>query len=342
MGRFKVLACVAVMLPLIGVMEGQSSSDRHVWLPFKVYRGYVLVVEGSIGGVPHRKLLIDTAAYPSVIDQDLARKLHLSSTSDELRVVGQNLKSEAAVVPLVQVGPVETRNLSVQVQDLHGIEKKLGTHVDALIGLDVLGQSSFRIDYERQQLVFGAVGVLQASAPLKQIDRMTYVDTELNGQVAHLLVGSAASNITVFGNVASKMRVAETKQLESTNLGGKVSLRQVHIDRLAVGGVDLGPREIQVTDSENLRTLPVDGLLSTGALGFGQVAFDFEHQVFSWEMAGKARNHTTALRDPRATNTGLPPIEGSDPMSTVASGCPSLQGSAGNCRSAAPRPQQPR
>ena len=119
MGRFKVLACLAVMLPLIGVMEGQSSSDRHVWLPFKVYRGYVLVVEGSIGGVPHRKLLIDTAAYPSVIDQDLARKLHLSSTSDELRVVGQNLKSEAAVVPLVQVGPVEARNLSVQVQDLH-------------------------------------------------------------------------------------------------------------------------------------------------------------------------------------------------------------------------------
>ena len=56
--------------------------------------------------------------------------------------------------------------------DDHGIEKKLGTHVDALIGLDVLGQSSFRIDYEQQQLVFGAVGVLQASAPLKQIDRM--------------------------------------------------------------------------------------------------------------------------------------------------------------------------
>jgi predicted aspartyl protease len=339
MGRFRVLACVALVFPLVGVGQGQSSSEQHVWLPAKVYRGYVLVVEGTIGGVPHQKLLIDTAAYPSVIDQDLGRKLHLSSTSDELRVVGQTLKSEAAVVPAVQVGPIEARNVTVQVQDLHAIEKKLGTHIDALIGLDVLGQSNFRIDYEQRQIVFGAVGVMQSSAPLKQIDHMTYVDTQLNGQVAHLLVGSAASNITVFGNVASKMRVGATKQLESTNLGGNVTLRQVHLDRIAVGSVELGPREIQVSESENLKSLPVDGLLSTGTLGFGQVAFDFEHQIFSWEMAGKTHNQSTALRQAHNTNTGLPPIEGSDAMSTVASGCPGLQGSAANCRSAAPRPQ---
>jgi len=327
------------VFPLISVVKGQSTSEQHVWLPAKVYRGYVLVVEGTIGGVPHRKLLIDTAAYPSVVDQDLARKLHLSSTSDELRVVGQNLRSEAAVVPAVQVGPIEARNVPVQVQDLHAIEKKLGTHIDALIGLDVLGQRNFRIDYEQRQIVFGAVGILESSAPLKQIDHMTYVDIQLNGQLAHLLVGSAASNITVFGDVASRMRVAETKQLESTNLGGKVSLRQVHLDRIALGSEELGAREIQVSESENLKSLPIDGLLSTGTLGFGQVAFDFERQIFSWEMAGKAHNQATALRQAHNTKTGLPPIEGSDPMSAVASGCPGLQGSAANCRSAAPTPQ---
>jgi hypothetical protein len=339
MGRIKLLVSVALLLALIGVMEGQISRDQHVWLPFKTYHGYVLVVDGSIGGIPHQKLLIDTAAYPSVIDQDLAHKLHLSSRNDELRVVGKNLRSEAAVVPVVQLGPIDARDISVQVQDLHAIEKKLGTHIDALIGLDVLGQSSFRIDYEQQQIVFGPVGVLQASAPLKQVDRMTYVETQLNGQVAHLLLGSAASNITVFGSVASKMRAGETKQLESTNLSGTVALRLVHVDRLAVGSVDLGPREIQVSDSENLKTLPVDGLLSTGAIGFGQVAFDFERQLFSWEMAGKARKRTTALRGGHAASTGVPPIEGSDPTATVANGCAGLQGSSADCRTPMPRRQ---
>ena len=339
MGHSRIFAGGVTLLLLAGLSVGQSSADRHVWLPIKTYRGYLLVVEGSIGDAQHRKLLIDTAAYPSVIDEELAAKLHLSSRSDELRVVGQTLKSAASEVPVLKVGPIEVRNVSVQVQDLRAIGKKLGTHVDAIIGLDVLAGSSFRIDYEQKQMVFGPVGVLQESTPLKQMGRMTYVDTAINGQRARLLVGSAASNTTVFGNVASRMHATAVKQLQSTNLGGPVDLQQVHVERFGLGAMDLGPLEIQVTDSENLRTLPVDGLLSTGAMGFGQVAFDFEHQMLSWAMADKPRK-VTALHDSRAANTGLP-VQGNDPMSTVADGCPGLQRSA-DCRSATPRPRQPR
>ena len=38
--------------------------------------------------------------------------------------------------------------------DLGGIEQALGTSVDAVIGLDLLGRQNFTIDYRRRKIVF--------------------------------------------------------------------------------------------------------------------------------------------------------------------------------------------
>ena len=335
---------ISLLLITFGLLTeaifAESPVDRHVWLSAKLYHGYLMVVEGSIGGEQHRTLLIDTAAYPSVIDEDLARKLRLSSTGDQVRLVGGSLKSAATVVPVLQVGPVTAHDLPVQVQDLRAVGKKIGTHLDALIGLDVLGHSNFRIDYAQAQLVFGPVGVLPASAPLRQIDGMTCVDTRINGQVVHLLVGSAASGVTVLGDRAPHIDEQEGKAHKSTNLGGRVSTRQVHVERLALGGTELGPREIFVTAPDNLAPLPFDGLLGTGTLGFGQVAFDFEHQVLSWQTSETKKRKTTALQASRTINPNQPPLEGSDPMSEPPVRCPSLQGASAGCTSIVSMPQR--
>ena len=37
-------------------------------VPFKLYRGYVIVVRGSIGNLKNLNFLIDTGAVPSVLD----------------------------------------------------------------------------------------------------------------------------------------------------------------------------------------------------------------------------------------------------------------------------------
>ena len=67
------------------------------------------------------------------------------------------MKTQQAVLPELDLGPIHAANLSVNVMDLAAWEDKLGTEIAGLIGMDVLGRTSFRLDYERKELIFGSV-----------------------------------------------------------------------------------------------------------------------------------------------------------------------------------------
>jgi hypothetical protein len=61
-------------------------------------------------------------------------------------------------VPNVQVGPVVVAAIDMVATDLGTIEQALHTHLDAVVGLDLLGGQNFTIDYRSKKLLFG-VGV---------------------------------------------------------------------------------------------------------------------------------------------------------------------------------------
>ena len=58
-------------------------------------------------------------------------------------------------VPEVQVGVVAVEGLYMVAMDLGRIEQALGTRIDAVVGLDLLGRQNFSLDYRRKKLVFG-------------------------------------------------------------------------------------------------------------------------------------------------------------------------------------------
>ena len=90
------------------------------------------------------------------------------------------------------------QNLPILVEDLSFFERALPVHIDAVIGLDVLGQSAFEIDYTRWQIHFGSFRPLANSLPLRIEAGLPIVDAELNHLAVHLLMDTGASSLLLF------------------------------------------------------------------------------------------------------------------------------------------------
>ena len=103
-------------------------------------------------------------------------------------------------MPSLNFGPMQRDNISVLIEDLSFLQKALPVRVDGVIGLDLLGQSAFVIDYASREIHFGPSPELPVSIPLRVTDGLAIVDAELNNVPAHLLVLQATSETDVSGN----------------------------------------------------------------------------------------------------------------------------------------------
>ena len=272
-----------------GVIRAQEPGLQVVTLPIYLVNDYLVIVRGSIGGIEKRNLLIDTGANPTVITRDLAKRLQLSSSSEQVQAVGHNMNSQVVFVPSLEVGPIRVQNLRVLVQDLTEFDKKLGVHLDALVGLDVLAHSDFRVDYHQKKLIFGPVRPLPHSAPIHRAGFTASIDVQVEGQTLPLLLDTGAFDVMLFSERVAGLADKPGALWSTINLAGHFAVRQVRLTRLEADGSDLGPREAFVTDRQNAERYPYGGLLALGSERFRQIGFDFEHRVFSWEPA-KSRN----------------------------------------------------
>jgi hypothetical protein len=277
------LLCAVLLLRSFGNAQTENSTAQV--LPARLYNGYLVVVQGSIGSLEKRNFAIDTGAYPSIVDRSVAKKLHLLRKNEELRVVDHNINSQTTFVPELSVGPIRAKNLKVVVQDLTSISETLGVRIDALIGLDLLVYSSFRIDYREKKLVFGPVDPLPMAAPMRWTDRMVCVDLKVNDQLAHLVVDTGAASLLLFGQRLPWTARYSGDARGYSNLGGRFTLREVKANSLALAGNELGAGRVFISNAQNMTPFHFDGLLATGALPFRQIAFDFERQQLGWEPA---------------------------------------------------------
>lgn len=284
MGRYKLLLWLCASL-VPWTAAGQNTPDEYI-VPAKLYKDHVIVVQGSIGSLAKRNLVIDTGAYPSVIDHSLVKKLGLPAHAREMRVVAFTLKAESVVLPDIQIGPLDVHNIPVVAQDLDGLSEQLGVRIDAMIGLDVLAHTDFRIDYTTRVLVFGPAERLRFAAPIRKALGMACLDVRMNGRSHLLLLDTGAADVVLFADrVPWLPRIKGGGELESTNLGGSIPMRAVILNEFEVGGQTLGSQQVYVSTAKNMSPYPFDGMLSPTALQLRQIAFDFDHQLFSWEMA---------------------------------------------------------
>jgi predicted aspartyl protease len=286
MGRHTVLALSFVLLFTGSTVYARSSAPEQA-LPFKIYGQQMIVVQGSIGKLRTRNFVVDTGAYPSVIDRDIARMLSLSGEREDLDAVDRTVSSVAVTVPEIEVGPIHATKLRSLVQDLSEVSMRIGVRIDGLIGLDVLAHSSFRIDYGDKKIFFGTMDRLPSTIPFHLANAKLCVDLEAGPKSVRLLVDTGAEKVVLLGSHVPWIPRSERARAFTT-LGGSFVLQEVRLDELQLGDTNLNSEPIYLSARE-MPIFSFDGFLST--IQFSQVAFDFERGEFGWMTKDQRRGH---------------------------------------------------
>jgi predicted aspartyl protease len=292
MGRFRI---AVITLLLSGACLAQSN------MPFKLVGEHLIVVQGSLGDLQKRNLVIDTGAYPSIIDTGVARKLHIAGHSQELDAVNHKLSRPVVVVSSVDVGPIHAPGVRAMTADLSAASQAFGTHIDALIGLDVLQHASFRIDYRAKRVFFSEVETLPYSVPFRWNEGMLTISLQANSGTLRMLVDTGAQSTLLLAPQLAVSRRGHDR--EFANLGGNFILREVKLESVQLGDFDLGSQAVYVSDAPNLPSYPFDGFLST--IQFEQIAFDFPNHTFSWKLRESRKGQVHLAMHGGAPGIGL-------------------------------------
>lgn len=281
-----VVSCLAQQL-----IDGRASTDvidlatSPVEIPIRLYRDYLVVVQGSLGDAVKLNLLIDTGANPSVLDQRLAQRLGLHGVPGKLGLVDHTVSVEQVVLPSLRVGPIVAQSLPVLVRDLGFLEKGLRIPIDGVIGLDVLRLRSFSMDYKTKRIIFGPPTALAASVPFVTPPPFVTVQMQVGGVPMRVLIDTGSSGLMLFHTrIRDRLQMFEiVGERKSSNVGGDFHRQQVVLPTINLGAANFTHQTGFVVDDQVDGGREFDGLLGPAALGMTQVAFDFQHSIFWWK-----------------------------------------------------------
>jgi predicted aspartyl protease len=260
--------------------------DAVLRLPFKLHRGFAVVVHGSIGTAKNLNFLIDTGASPSVVDSRVARKLRLAVSSGQLSTFTQRVAVDQAIAADVRLGPFRADELRVLVHDLSVLKETLGVAVDAMVGYDFLKQGAFTIDYISRTILFGPIDPRLETIPY--VGGLPYVVVRMRVQDEDipLLVDTGAHDLIVFEDGLKDIGTRSSRESDSswTNLGGTTKVKPLDLSHSFLGAMPWSARGAFVLqDSHATCSGGFKGLLGVAALQTARVGFDPVHRLFAWE-----------------------------------------------------------
>ena len=294
--RLRNCLWIALLLPLPSSSQMVSQVDTkrsgepaalhgRAEIPFKLYQDYLIVVQGSLGTLERLNLLIDTGANVTVIDRRIARMLGLKGQDHKLALFSQAARVERVVLPSLQVGSSRAESLPGLVQNLSFVDTVVGIRIDAIVGLDFLGQSSFTLDYESKKIVFGPIEGMSLVVPFKTGAPVVTVEVRLNGEPVRLLVDTGSRDLLLFERqLPEGLKRLPTGNIDQSfnSAARSFETKEILVSKVQLGSVDRGLRKALLISDGEFFCQPFNGALGPASLGLKWIAFDFEHGSFGW------------------------------------------------------------
>ena len=293
----KQICKIAGLLVLLGLLMGGQTlaehcritprrcvngndEETHQNVSVKILRDYLVIVEGHFGDGHRRNFILDTGTAPSIVNASLVKKLGLAPFASTMSMIGKIVPGQMAILPELEVGPVRTVSLRVQIQDLAPLERNLGITLAGIVGMDVLGQSDFRLDYENKVLVFGDVA--EEGIPISFDARrgIAVASVQIDGALRSMLVDTGTDQFSLLG---IDLKHSDRIELHSTaQEGSNLNEQSVPVKAFYGADVILGHQHFVVKKGYFVsgNSEPnFDGLLGVRALGFRAIVYNREHET---------------------------------------------------------------
>jgi predicted aspartyl protease len=276
-------------------------SDAVREIPFTLYQNHLVIAVGSLGGSERRNLMIDTGTNPTMVDDATAGELgleRLSRSGGSISVVDGSVTTYHSILPMLDLGPIHREAMPVAVTDLSWIREQIGIQVDAVIGLDVLAQLNFQIDYPSRRISFGAIRIPRSAVPMQEADHLLIVQAKVNGEPAKLVVDTGGSSLILFAErlpqSTSWRTLGATGKL--SNLAGDAELQKVQLKELRIGETSLSDSIAFVGKTSTC--CKFQGILGISTRKFKRISFDFRRRLVGFELQETDANLMESLDAP--------------------------------------------
>lgn len=275
-----------LFLGLLAGGQGLEASDHRKEISFRLYRDYLIVVQGTIGSLERINFLIDTGSPNTAVDQGLAAKLGLPAHPVETKSpFGRDEKAGEIVIPELGIGALRCYRFPALVIDLSNVHRL--APVDAIIGLDLLSQTSFTIDYETQILSFGYETSLE---PLVGADPSPFplyfiMPIRVKERLFQLVLDTAANNVVFFENqIKNELPVMALQKIGILqHLQGMSFVKRILLPEAFLGAHSVGKLPAVILPQGAPAWLNVHGFTGLRPLGLTRVHLNFPRQLLSWD-----------------------------------------------------------
>jgi predicted aspartyl protease len=260
-----------------------ATRDTISTVPFDLLKGYCIVVHGSAGTLKDLNFFLDTGTIHSTFNSQIASRLDLrDEVPGGLLILGGRMQAERATLPSLEFGSVRVSNLPIFTADLTVFQKVLAVRIDAIIGMDVLGQQPFVIDYGSRAIRFGASSDLPNSLPLRLDRGLAVFDAEIDHMPVHLLLDTGASTVVLFKTDPQPDSGADTTAGRVLISSGAIERKHVRLGAIRVGPAEFRQEQAMVAPNPKPSQLDFDGVISPAALGISQLSVNLAEGVLGF------------------------------------------------------------
>jgi len=268
------------------VCRGQSSaavgrSGNDYTVPFDLRHDFLVVVEGRVGSLEHRKFILDTGASTTLVSQAIASQLSLPCQKGTVVNYQKNVPIEWTTFPEVQVGPIVATGMRLLVANLTRFSD-FAQDIDAVVGLDLLGKfQSIQINYQAHTIRFQA----RRSSPKTTLPQANsfLVSIQVQNRRVRLLLDTGLQGVLLYEErLRNRLPLFEHTGSAQVRIG-PLSGHRVFLPGLQIGSDESKIPVYLIAGRTDAVPSEIDGYLGPRALNPEWLELDFEHMVMRWQ-----------------------------------------------------------